>query len=319
MAADSSEPWWELRVAVPSALAEDAGAIFVADGALGCEQLSSDAPAPVFANEPKAVTPAAPLGETTLVVSFAGSLAREEVEALAVATLASIGLGLHGLWQITWRTDTDWAVRWKEYFRPLQLGPTLWVVPSWNHEFHAPADARVITLDPGMAFGTGQHATTALCVELLEAGFADADARAARLLDVGCGSGILAIAAALLGCPQAVAVDNDPVAVTVAHENIAQNGVGDAVRASGEDLAQIPGRFDWVVANIISPTLIELAVPLVTHTEAGGALVLSGILANQEAEVVAAITHAAAACGRDVPALIARRQRDEWVALRLRV
>src|SRR5262249_11930565 len=141
----------------------------------------------------------------------------------------------------------------------------------------------VIELDPGMAFGTGQHATTALCLEILEG------APRGSVLDVGSGSGILAIAAAKLGATRIVAIDNDPPAVQATGENAAQNGVGDLVEASGADLSTIDGRFDWVVANIIAPTLIELAEPLVAHMAPGGVLLLSGVLASQEAEVVAAM------------------------------
>jgi len=316
MTASASDPWWELTVAVPDALVDDAGALFVSEGALGCEHHSADAPLPTFAGDRRAPPPAPASGTTRLVVSFDGALPEPEVESLAAAAMQGLGLEPGG-WTLSRRTDVDWAERWKEHFKPLAIGPRVWIVPSWEREFRAPPGAVVITLDPGMAFGTGQHATTALCLELLEAGLAEPGGK--RLLDVGCGSGILAIAAARLGCDDVLAIDNDPVAVAVAHENVAQNGVGDAVRATGDDVAALGQTFDWVVANIIAHTLIELARPLVERTRPDGSLVLSGVLETQGGEVIAAITAAARALGRTGPVLVERRVADEWVALRLRL
>ncbi len=320
MTSAATEPGWEVAIAVPSTLVDDAGALLVDEGALGCEQQSADTPRPTFAHDPLPAVPRADAadGLATLIVSFDGNLDRHEVEERSAAALMALGVEPPASWEIVKRTDVDWAERWKEHFRPLHIGRRLWVLPTWESGERPPAGALVVTLDPGLAFGTGQHATTALCLELLEGGLAAGDA-GARVLDVGCGSGILAIAAALLGSRDVLAIDNDPTAVTVAHENIAQNGVGDVVRASGDDLRAVPGVFDWVLANIIAPVLVELAEPLVAHTARGGALVLSGVLDTQEAEVLAAIRDAAKRLGRPEPVVAGRRQRDEWVALRLAV
>jgi ribosomal protein L11 methyltransferase len=315
MSTSASDPWWELTLAVPDALVDDAGAAFVSEGALGCEHQSAGSPLPTFAGDQAPPPPPAP-GTTRLVASFDGALDQAEVESLAAD--AMLGLGLEpGGWSLTRRTDVDWAERWKEHFKPLPIGPRVWIVPSWEYDFRAPSGAVVITLDPGMAFGTGQHATTALCLELLEAGLTEPGSR--RLLDVGCGSGILAIAAARLGCDEVLAIDNDPVAVSVAHENVAQNGVGEVVRASADDVAAVAQSFDWVVANIIAHTLIELARPLVERTRPGGSLVLSGVLTGQADEVIAAMGSAARELGRSPPVVVDRRNRDEWIAVRLRI
>jgi ribosomal protein L11 methyltransferase len=317
------EPWWEIRVTLPDAQADDAGALLVDAGALGCEHRSTPLPAPVFGCPTAAPAPTdTPAGETTLVVSFDGHLLRDEVVALTLSTLAGLGIVLAPpAWQIIQRTDVDWAERWKAYFPPLRLGRHVFVVPSWERDFRVPPGGVAVTLDPGLAFGTGQHATTALCVEILEAGLDAevAEAAALRLLDVGCGSGILAIAAAKLGCRRVLAIDNDPTAIVVTRENVATNSVGEQVQASDLDLAQIPEVFDWVMANILAPTLVALAEPLIAHTAPGGSLVLSGLLATQEDEVLAAIHEAAHSSGRGAPHLVQRAQRDEWLALHVRV
>lgn len=316
MSGNASDPWWELTVSVPDELVDDAGALFVSEGALGCEHHSADAPPPTFAGDRRASPPAPAPGLTRLVVSFEGALPADEVEGVAATAMVGLGLEPTG-WTLTRRTDVDWAERWKEHFKPLPIGPRVWVVPSWERGFSPPPGAVVVTLDPGMAFGTGQHATTALCLEILEDGLAEPGGR--RLLDVGCGSGILAIAAARLGCDEVLAIDNDPVAVSVTHENVAQNGVGDVVRATGDDVAAVGQSFDWVVANIIAHTLIELARPLVERTRPGGSLVLSGVLASQADEVLAAMVHAARELGRSQPTVALQRHRDEWIAVRLRL
>jgi ribosomal protein L11 methyltransferase len=319
MGTSATDPWWEINISIPDDLVEDAGALFIEAGALGCEHLSAQLPPPMFAGQSATVLPVAPAGCATLRLSFAADLTRDDVAALTLTTLAAIGLEHVPTGPITKRTDVDWAERWKEHFPPLQLGQRVFIVPSWERDFRVPPDGLAITLDPGLAFGTGQHATTALCVELIEAGLAAAPAASLQLLDVGCGSGILAMVAARLGCQRALAIDNDPSAVIVTRENVQQNGLSSTVQASDMGLEQIPGHFDWVVANILAQTLIALAAPLVAHTAPGGTLVLSGILVSQEDEVVAAINDAAQASGRTLPVTVRRAQRDEWLAVQLRI
>lgn len=177
--------------------------------------------------------------------------------------------------------DQDWERAWMEDFKPMRFGEHLWIVPSW-HE--APdAEGVNIHLDPGLAFGTGTHATTRLCLEWLDAN----PPRGQAVIDYGCGSGILGIAAALLGATSVLAVDNDPQALAATMENARRNGVEGHIRAylpseAPQDSAPL------LIANILAGPLITLAPTLAARVQADGDLVLSGILPEQAEEVAAA-------------------------------
>lgn len=204
--------------------------------------------------------------------------------------------------------EANWAEAWKAHYTPQRVGPFL-VIPSWLEDDGLAADAaaRVIRLDPGMAFGTGQHPTTRLCLEALAERVRPGD----RVLDVGIGSGILAIGAGLLGAGAVVGVDIDPQAAATARANAAANGVDVDARAGSLDaLAEAPAAapFDVVVANLLAPTVIELAGGLAAATRPGGVLIASGILAEQADDVAAALT-AAGIAAPDV------RADGDWVAL----
>jgi ribosomal protein L11 methyltransferase len=173
-----------------------------------------------------------------------------------------------------------WERAWLEHFRPMRFGRRLWVIPGGQTAELAEGDVAVV-LDPGLAFGTGTHATTALCLEWLDS----LDLAGRRLIDVGCGSGILAVAALKLGAAQAVAIDHDPQALLATRENAARNGVADRLTVIGAD-APPPEPADVVVANILAGTLIDLAPRILAMVRPGGRLALSGILADQ-AEAVA--------------------------------
>jgi ribosomal protein L11 methyltransferase len=181
--------------------------------------------------------------------------------------------------------DRAWERVWLDDFRPTRFGRRLWVCPQGQP---APdPSAIVVDLDPGLAFGTGHHPTTALCLEWLDG----ADLEGKTLLDYGCGSGILAIAALKLGAARAIALDHDPQAIEATRENAARNGVADrlAVRLPDdprEHAADFPA--DLAVANILAGPLIELAPVLIGALAPGGRLVLSGILTDQIAAVRAA-------------------------------
>lgn len=177
--------------------------------------------------------------------------------------------------------EQDWQRVCLEHFQPLRFGTKLWVCPSW----HSPPDPHAVNLllDPGLAFGTGTHPTTALCLEWL----GDADLAGLDVIDYGCGSGILAVAAAKLGARRVWAIDNDPQALTATRANARQNGVLDLLCIGAPDLATVL-RADLIVANILAGPLIELAPYFAACVTHGGRVVLSGVLYEQAEQVSAA-------------------------------
>lgn len=188
--------------------------------------------------------------------------------------LGTLSLSLQGV------KEEDWAENWKQYYKPFRLGEHMVVKPTWE-PWDTQAGDLIIEIDPGMAFGTGTHETTAMCVGLIEKYY-----QGGSLLDVGTGSGILAIAAARLGARGIVAVDIDPDAVRVAQENVAHNGLTDAIDVREGDLLQgLSQRFQFAVANILAPVICMLAAPLKAHLLPGGKFICSGIIAEAESDV----------------------------------
>jgi ribosomal protein L11 methyltransferase len=176
----------------------------------------------------------------------------------------------------------DWSSSWKANFKPLRVGRRLLVVPTWEKANSKPDDI-VLLIDPGMAFGTGGHETTRLCLELLEQIMDDMPTLVIpSLLDLGTGSGILAIAAVRLGAGRVCAVDIDPQAIEVTRENLAINNLSDQVECSTTPLESLSGTFDVILANILAEELVRLAPHLVERLSEGGKLILSGILAEKE-------------------------------------
>ena len=216
--------------------------------------------------------------------------------------LANAGAGKPKIW-IDEMPYGDWAEGWKQYFKPRKLGHRVVVAPTWE-EYAPKGEELVVRIDPGMAFGTGQHETTALCVRALE----DVVTPGAKVLDVGTGSGILALVAVLLGAESAWGVDNDPEAVTAANENVEANTLQGKVRIDATPLDDVDGRYPIVVANILAEALIAMARPLSARVEPGGALILSGILAHLGAKVAEAYR------GQGFPEPDVRRD-GEWVCL----
>jgi len=177
--------------------------------------------------------------------------------------------------------DRAWEREWLKDFHPMRFGGRLWILPGDTSVEND--NAVTVSLDPGLAFGTGTHATTALCLEWLDA----QELQGRTMLDYGCGSGVLAIAAVKLGCANAVAMDIDPQAVTSTLANARQNSVGRSLHVVGSPEAII-GQFDIVVANILAEPIIELAGQIAGHLKSGCLLALSGILSEQVEEVLTA-------------------------------
>jgi ribosomal protein L11 methyltransferase len=189
---------------------------------------------------------------------------------------------------ITIVRNEDWANNWKVHFKPVRIGERLVIKPTWEEYQKLPEDL-VIQIDPGMAFGTGAHPTTRMCLESMEriCLHENGGKLPSPVLDVGTGSGVLSIAAALLGAERIVAVDIDPEAVRVTQENLELNEVASVVEASTTPLDEVSGEFVVVVANILAEELVRLAGELSAKLAPGGWLILSGIL-TEKAEMVAA-------------------------------
>ena len=220
---------------------------------------------------------------------------RSRVQELKIAVMMLKSRELEGLygWDVDFGRlyaediivdDADWKDKWKENFKPIKVTDRLVVKPTW--EEYEPADGEtVLQLDPGMAFGTGSHETTSLCLKLLEKYLAD-DPSEKSVLDVGCGSGILSIAAALMGCGSVLGIEIDEDAVRVAGENVALNGVESSVEIRRGDLVDgIDHRADIVVANLMADLIVRLTPDVKDHMKKGGVFISSGIL-NEKRSVV---------------------------------
>lgn len=199
--------------------------------------------------------------------------------------------------------DEDWAENWKQYYKPMRVGQRLVIRPLWE-DYSPQAHDLVIDMDPGMAFGTGNHETTRLCLKMIEHYY-----RGGRALDIGTGSGILAIALAKLGARDVTAVDLDPVAVSAARENVARNGLAAQIKVLEGDLAQqAHGTFDFICANILADVIILLAPSLEGLLNKDGLFLASGIIRDRREDVVAA-------CEKAGYLLVSEEAEGEWVAL----
>lgn len=204
--------------------------------------------------------------------------------AAALGHLAAFGLRPIGELETREVHEADWASAWKRHFPVLRVGRRLVIRPTWRRHRRAAGDV-VIALDPGMAFGTGLHPTTRLCLIALE-GLADGSSRPLRrVLDVGCGSGILSIAAARLGAREVVGLDIDPIAVEASGANARRNHVTRRVRTRLGGLPSGASPFDLVLANLVAAVLNDLAAALHAELQPGGTLIASGIFVDREVEV----------------------------------
>lgn len=283
----------ELVEAVSDALADELGALAVS---VEDADADTDAERALF-GEPGLPAPAPGWDRSTLKALFDDAAAAERAATLLLAQDWTAGLHVQALQAVP---DEDWVRLTQSQFAPVAITPSFWIVPSWHEP---PADARqVIRLDPGLAFGTGTHPTTRMCLRWLATRPA-ALLPTARMLDYGCGSGILAIAAALHGAAAVDAVDIDPAAVQATKDNAARNGV--VLKAGLPDAAN--GPYGVVLANILATPLKLLAPLLAAQVAPGGWLVLAGILDRQADEVAAAYAPALA--------LQAADHEDGWVLM----
>lgn len=181
--------------------------------------------------------------------------------------------------------DSGWKDKWKEYFKPAKVGKTIVVKPTWEN-YEAQPGEKILEIDPGMAFGTGTHETTSLCIKLMEDYVKPGD----RVLDVGCGSGILSIAGALLGAGDVLGIEIDPVAVDISKENIASNHVENIAKTQCGDLTKgVDYKADVVVANLMADLVIMLSRDVAAHMLQGGVYISSGILEEKVVTVVDAM------------------------------
>tara|TARA_R110002049_G_scaffold157184_1_gene322165 strand:- start:902 stop:1795 length:894 start_codon:yes stop_codon:yes gene_type:complete len=206
--------------------------------------------------------------------------ADRDLAGLAEHIRSTLGLSDPPAHRIEVLADREWEREWLKDFGPMQFGKRLWVCPG---DSVAEDNAVIVRLDPGLAFGTGTHPTTALCLEWLDG----LDVAGKTVLDYGCGSGVLAIAALKLGARAATGMDIDPQAVTATLQNAERNAVAEKMTVLGSDKA-IDDTFDIVVANILAGPLIELAESVITRLSSGGDLALSGILSGQVDKIQAA-------------------------------
>ena len=251
--------------------------------------------------------------ETVTVRAYLPEDARLESSLLAlaerIAALRHAGAALGaGTISHSFVADEDWAETWKAYIHTEKIGERIVVRPTWE-EYTPSADEIVIELDPGAAFGTGAHATTAMCLRWLE----HLVGPGMRVYDVGCGSGILAVAAAKLGAGEVIAMDYDPVAVSVAEENIRQNNAHNVVACESDLLSACEGAApaELITANIIADVIIRLFAQLDRHLAPGGTLLASGIIDDRIADV----EHAAAQHGFTVLDMTCEK---EWAAMIIR-
>lgn len=204
--------------------------------------------------------------------------------------------------------ESDWADQWKKYYKPIHTGKQVVIVPVWE-EYEPRVGEKVVLMDPGMAFGTGTHETTRLCAAMLE----DFSPQGKRVLDVGCGSAILAIAASKLGCESAYACDIDPQSVRVARHNCEINGTDNVVCAVSDLVADVPDeKYDIILANIVADIIIRLAPDAVRLLAPGGVMIVSGIITGRADEVRTALT----AAGYEI---VSERTENGWLCAAVKV
>jgi ribosomal protein L11 methyltransferase len=284
--------WLQIKARITDTEAAQMEHLFQSLGAVSVSFLDAE-DEPVFQLEPDST----PLWQQTLLSALFEADAN--INDISAAVCAASRLEQRDL-IIEHIADQDWERAWMDEFTPMRFGNRLWVCPSWCEP--PEPDAANIMLDPGLAFGSGTHPTTALCLEWLDA----QELAGKTVIDYGCGSGILAIAAVLLGAHKVIAVDNDPQAIIATADNRDRNGIAPeklTVHLPGEPHAAA----DIVVANILSGPLVELTPVLTALTRPGGQLVLSGVLSEQTSALIQSYS-----AGFDMQEPVLQ---DEWVRI----
>ncbi|MEQ6917162.1 50S ribosomal protein L11 methyltransferase [Halomonas aquatica] len=296
-------PWMQLEARIAPEQAETLEELLLAEGATAIT-LRDAFDEPVF--EPERGT--TPLWEETVLTGLYDDL--EGIESMLGRLAAAWAEEMPGEpfpeIEVELLADRDWEREWMADFHPLRMGERLWIVPSW----HEPPEPGAVNLhlDPGLAFGTGTHPTTALCLEWLDGMAVASELADLEVLDVGCGSGILAIAALKLGAREATGTDIDPQALTASRDNAERNGVAETdFRLCYPEQLEM-GVFPLVVANILAGPLVDLADEIAGRVAPGGRLALSGILKAQSEEVLEA--YRTRGLVMDEPAI-----REGWVRL----
>ncbi len=265
-------PWLQLIFETDEKHAPALAELLSEEGAVAVT-LEDDADQPLYEPPPGAT----PLWQATRVVALFE--ADHDIPATVAAVTTAWAPSELPAWRLEQLEDRDWSREWMDTYKPMRFGDRLWIVPSWTE---APDPAAVnILLDPGLAFGTGTHPTTRLCLEWLDRH----PTTQQQVIDYGCGSGILAIAAALLGAAQVWAIDNDPQALTATRDNAGRNAVTACINTALPEA--LPAcQSDVLIANILAGPLISLAPHFATLVRPQGAIVLSGILPDQAQQVL---------------------------------
>lgn len=281
---------WKVITEVDTSEAETAEYIFGELGALGSQEEEATRPS------------------VARITAYFDSrkFARDQLRDLVAASFSRFP-GLAGAWlEVDLEPTQDWNAEWHKFFKPFAIAENIIVVPSWENYSPKP-DETLIHIDPGTAFGTGLHETTRLCAEALLKWTSSRARESLSLMDLGTGSGILAIMARKLGIGKVVGVDNDPLALDVARRNLEKNGCTEI--ELHDDIASTEGQYDIVVANILLSTLVELEPLIADRVARDGIAILSGIMLDQEEEIGAAYA--------DRFALLDTARRGEWAALTL--
>jgi len=251
--------------------------------------------------------------DTTRPVTVRGYVSALNANGAVVSARADLGhlqaFGLRPIGELETRLvqEEDWADAWRAHFPVLRVGRRLVIRPTWREHVAADGDV-VLALDPGMAFGTGLHPTTRLCLAALEELAGGRGVQGQRVLDVGSGSGILSVAAGLLGAESVIAVDPDPIAVESTRANAALNGLVAVIGARRSSIPTADPPFDLVLANLIASLLVDLSGGLRRSLVGGGYLIASGIFIDREAEVAQAFEGAGLR-------VVGRSVETDWVAL----